>query len=165
MYAEGNPVIESPLSFATCIHDMLLQSWGGRIRVFPASPKRWPDVAFHQLRAQGAFLVSAKRESGITKFVTVKSLAGAPCLVQTDIPRPKIYIDRKLATPEQVRKNDTGFCEVQLSEGQTVIFTPIELKDTKLKIEPIPVSELNRNQFGLNKKTERLPGHKHYYKQ
>ena len=165
MYAEGNPVIESPLSFATCIHDMLLQSWGGKIRVFPASPKRWPDVAFHQLRAQGAFLVSAKRESGVTQFVTVKSLAGAPCLVQTDIPDPKIYIDQKLATSEQVRKDDTGFYEVQLSEGQTVIFTPIELKDTKLEIEPIPVSESNRNQFGLNKKTERLPGHKHYYKQ
>ena len=31
MYAEGNgnPVIESPLSFATALHDMLLQSWGG----------------------------------------------------------------------------------------------------------------------------------------
>ena len=64
MYAEGNPVIESPLSFATCVHDMLLQSWGGKIRVFPATPNQWTDVAFHQFRAQGAFLVTAKQEGG-----------------------------------------------------------------------------------------------------
>ena len=65
MYAEGNPVIESPLSFATCIHDMLLQSWGGIIGVFPAAPTLWGDVAFHQFRTQGAFLVSAKRKGGV----------------------------------------------------------------------------------------------------
>lgn len=64
MYAEGNPVIESPLSFATCIHDMLLQSWGGKIRVFPGTPAQWGDVAFHKLRTQGAFLVSAKKNLG-----------------------------------------------------------------------------------------------------
>jgi len=165
MYAEGNPVIESPLSFATCIHDMLLQSWGGKIRVFPASPQRWPDVVFHKLRTQGAFLVSAKRKSGVTQFVTVESLAGSPCLIQTDIPNPKIHINGATVTPEQVRKNEQGFYEIKLSKGELVIFTPNELKNTELTIEPIPVSEANRNLFGMSKKTERLPGHKFYDKQ
>jgi hypothetical protein len=64
MYAEGNPVIESPLSFATSVHDMFLQSWGGKIRVFPATPEKWGDVAFEDLRTQGAFLVSAKKQGG-----------------------------------------------------------------------------------------------------
>ncbi|MBU5899388.1 hypothetical protein JVW24_19950, partial [Vibrio cholerae O1] len=36
MYKEAGPVIETPLSGAQCIHDMLLQSWGGKIRIFPA---------------------------------------------------------------------------------------------------------------------------------
>ena len=164
MYAEGNPVIESPLSFATCIHDMLLQSWGGKIRVFRASPNHWPDVVFHRLRTQGAFLVSAKRKAGVTQFVVVESLVGSPCLIQTDISNPKIYIDGTTATPEQVRKNDQGFYEVKLSKGASVIFTPNDLKNTKLKIEPIPVSEANRNLFGLSEKTKRLPSHKFYGK-
>lgn len=30
MYKEAGPVIETPLSGAQCIHDMLLQSWGGK---------------------------------------------------------------------------------------------------------------------------------------
>lgn len=38
MYAESGPVIETPLSGAQSLHDMLLQSWGGTIRVFPAVP-------------------------------------------------------------------------------------------------------------------------------
>ncbi len=162
MYAEGSPVIESPLSFATCIHDMLLQSWGGRIRVLPASPKRWPDVVFHRLRTQGAFLVSAKRKAGVTQFVSVESLVGSPCVIQTDIPSPKIYIDGRVVTSGKVREIDEGLYEIKLSKGETAILTPVDLKSTDLQIEPIPVSESNRNLFGLSKKTERLPGHKFY---
>lgn len=45
LYRESGPVIETPLSGAQSIHDMLLQSWGGKIRVFPAVPDAWQDVA------------------------------------------------------------------------------------------------------------------------
>ena len=38
LYAESGPVLESPLSAAQCVHDMLLQSWGDKIRIFPAVP-------------------------------------------------------------------------------------------------------------------------------
>lgn len=42
LYKEGNPpVMETPLSGAQCIHDMLIQSWGGKIRIFPAVPTKW----------------------------------------------------------------------------------------------------------------------------
>lgn len=39
MYRESGPVIETPLSGAQSMHDMLLQSWGGKVRVFPAVPR------------------------------------------------------------------------------------------------------------------------------
>ncbi len=163
MYAEGNPVIESPLSFATSIHDMLLQSWGGTLRVFRGAPEKWADVAFHQLRGQGAFLVSAKKKGGVTRFVRVKSLAGSACVVQTDIPDPKIYIDGTLATEAQVRILDQNRYEISLKKGETVTFTPIELENADLTIQPIPIAEPDRNFFGLNEKNIRLPGHKFYY--
>ena len=73
MYKEAGPVIETPLSGAQCIHDMLIQSWGGTIRVFPAVSDVWGNVVFDDLRAEGAFLVSAKRENGKTKFVRIKA--------------------------------------------------------------------------------------------
>ena len=62
MYSESGPVIETPLSAAASLHDMLLSSWGDRIRVFPGVPGKWADVAFKDLRAQGAFLVTAVRK-------------------------------------------------------------------------------------------------------
>ena len=87
MYAEATvaPVIESPPAGANTVNDMLLQSWGGVIRVFPAVPAAWADVTVHNVRAQGAFLVSARRTGGVTQFVRVVSLAGQPCLLRTDL--------------------------------------------------------------------------------
>jgi hypothetical protein len=41
-------------------------------------------VAFHNLRTEGAFLVSAVRKGGKTQFVRIKSLAGGPCRVLVD---------------------------------------------------------------------------------
>jgi alpha-L-fucosidase 2 len=56
------------------VHEMLLQSWSptpGRrdteiIRIFPATPWRWHDAAFTDLRAEGGHKVSAKRENNAT---------------------------------------------------------------------------------------------------
>jgi alpha-L-fucosidase 2 len=88
MYREAGPVIETPLSAAQSIHDMLIQSWdapdGPLIRLFPAAPDAWSDIVFHQWRAQGAFLVSAARVGGKTAWVQVSSLAGEPCRVRAD---------------------------------------------------------------------------------
>ena len=160
MYAEGNPVIESPLSFATCIHDMLLQSMGGIIKVFPGTPERWGDASFYHLRSQGAFLVSAKRKEGKTQFVSVESLVGSTCVVQPDIENPLIYINGKDAG-SRVTKSKNGY-EIDLKKGETAIFTSTELAKTDLTICAIPVSEANRNLFGYSKRTEKLPGHNYY---
>jgi len=83
MYLEAGPVIETPLSAVTTINEMLLQSWGGIIRVFPAVPVEWKEASFHELLAKGNFLVSASRKNGATEFIRIKSLAGEPCLVKT----------------------------------------------------------------------------------
>lgn len=165
MYAEGNPVIESPLSFATCIHDMLLQSWDGKIRVFPGTPGQWGDVAFHQLRTQGAFLVSAQKKSGITEFVSVESLIGSPCIIKTDISNPKIYINGVLATSDQVHQTADGFREINLDKGDSVILSRNTIEKTDLQIKAIPVKDTHRNLFGLSQKTLRLPGHRFYFKE
>jgi alpha-L-fucosidase 2 len=79
---ESNPVVETPFSGAQSLHNMLLRSWGGTLRIFPAVPDRCNDVAFHNLRAEGAFLISALRKNGRTEFVRMKSLAGEPCRVK-----------------------------------------------------------------------------------
>jgi alpha-L-fucosidase 2 len=85
MYLETGPVIETPLAAATSIQELLIQSWDDKIRIFPAIPDNWKDVAFENLRTEGAFLISAVRKDGETKWVRVKSLAGVPCMIHLDI--------------------------------------------------------------------------------
>jgi hypothetical protein len=63
---------------------MLLQSWGGALRIFPAVPKAWPDLAFRTLRGEGGFLVSAVRRDSRLQWLEVTSLAGEPCVVEAD---------------------------------------------------------------------------------
>ncbi|MDR1814271.1 MAG: alpha-L-fucosidase, partial [Tannerella sp.] len=81
-YIEGSPVIECSIAAAESLQEMLLQSWGGIIRIFPAVPDEWKDAIFSDLRAEGAFLVSARRENGKTQWLKIKSLAGEPCIVR-----------------------------------------------------------------------------------
>jgi alpha-L-fucosidase 2 len=68
--------LEGNFAAAAATQEMLLQSHGGLIRIFPAVPDEWRDVSFTTLRAEGAFLVSAKREGGETKRGEITASAG-----------------------------------------------------------------------------------------
>ena len=61
------------------INEMLLQSHGGKIRVFPAVPNNW--ASRFKLHARGAFEVISERGDGEVKYVAIKSLKGQPCCV------------------------------------------------------------------------------------
>lgn len=65
--------LEGNFAFAAGVQEMLLQSHTDTLRVFPAIPDDWKDVSFENLRAQGAFLVSAVKKNG--KVVSVKVLS------------------------------------------------------------------------------------------
>ncbi len=73
LYVEGTGMV-MPLQ------EMMLQSWDGVIRVFPAWPSQ-VDVAFKTFRAEGAFLVSAAWKGGSVQSVTIASEAGKRCRV------------------------------------------------------------------------------------
>ena len=163
MYSEGknNPVIESPLSFATCVHDMLIQSNNGKINVFPGTPDEWANAAFSQLRTQGAFLVSAKKEKTKTQFVVVKSLEGSPCVINPNIVNPILYIEGK-KVKELGKPDNNGFYNLDLKKGECAVFSLTPLKKTDFTIRPIIKKEADKNLFGYSDKTKRLSGHKYY---
>ena len=63
--------LEGNMLAAAAVHEMLLQSWRDTIRIFPAVPWRWHDVAFENLRAEGGHRVSARRENNATTWLRV----------------------------------------------------------------------------------------------
>ncbi|MDQ2686870.1 MAG: alpha-L-fucosidase, partial [Armatimonadota bacterium] len=130
------------------LNEMMLQSAGiwkteamptPVLRVFPAMPAVWRDAAFQDLRAQGAFLVSAVRTGGQTQWVRIESLAGEKAFLRPGIPNPTIKGDGL----KQVKK---GLYEVNLKRGQSV-----ELFAAGLKTAPAiqPIAHTDANPFGL----------------
>jgi len=65
--------LEGNFAAAQAVHEILLQSWGDVVRVFPAVPDKWPDVSFDNLRAEGGFRVSARRQGGATSWVRIEA--------------------------------------------------------------------------------------------
>ncbi len=70
--------LEGNFAAAAGLQEMLLQSYSGTIRLFPAVPASWHDVFFKGLRAEGAFVVSARREAGRVRSVEIVAEAGGP---------------------------------------------------------------------------------------
>lgn len=140
MYMESGPVIETPLSGAQCVHDMLLQSWGGKIRVFPAVPSAWREATFQNLRTEGAFLVSAVRKGGKTISVHIKSLAGLSCILHTDMENPVVK-----ASNASMKKLSDGEYELTLKKGETAIITPKGLNISEIS----EIGGKGENFFGL----------------
>jgi alpha-L-fucosidase 2 len=74
--------LEGNMAAASGLQEMLLQSYGGIIRIFPAIPKSWNDVGFYQLRAEGAFIVSALKKSGHVIKIEIVSEKGGKLVIE-----------------------------------------------------------------------------------
>lgn len=112
--------LEGNFAFAAGIQEMLLQSHTGTIRLFPAIPKAWKDVSFHQLRAMGAFLVSAEKKNGKTNKVIIFSEKGGAL---------KLY--NPFSDTFQVQQGHldkiTDILETQMQAGETLILISEEI--------------------------------------
>ena len=82
--------LEGNFAFASAIQEMLLQSYDGVIRIFPAIPTDWKNLSFENLRTDGAFLVSATRNNGVIESFTIQAPEGGVAHIQ--LPFPTFYI-------------------------------------------------------------------------
>lgn len=102
------------------INECLMQGYNGTIRLFP----NWPidrNAAFYNLRAAGAFLVSASVKDGKVSNIEILSEAGSPL---------KIILPWKNGTMQ----NDKGVTQItsnkfetDTEKGEKLIFTPKRL--------------------------------------
>jgi len=146
MYIEGSPVIECSIVLNRSLQDMLLQSWGDKINIFPAIPAEWKDAVFHDLLAEGAFQVSAVRKGGKTRWVRIKSLAGEPCRV-----RPGFEGDFFTSHPSiPMKEVHPGVFELGLAKGQEILLYQDRV-DSQPAVKPIPLPEGSNNFWGIKK--------------
>lgn len=105
--------LEGNFAFAAGIQEMLLQSHSGVIHVFPAVPSSWKDVSFDRLRAQGAFLVSAKKNQGQVIEVKILSEKGGKMKLLNPFEFP-FTIDGRW------RRVKEGVIELETKPGQEI---------------------------------------------
>lgn len=71
--------LEGNFLASQAVQEMLLQSWSASpgqpntsvIRLFPATPAKWADASFTDLRAEGGYKVSAMRKNGRTTWFSI----------------------------------------------------------------------------------------------
>ena len=95
--------------------DMLLQGWRGVVRVFPAVPAHWREVAFRDLVTEGAWKVSAVRHLGRTAWVKITAA------VQGTLRLRDPFEGEPADAAEGGAALKNGFYEADLAAGQSVI--------------------------------------------
>ncbi len=85
-YHGGPFTLEGNFLAMQAVQEMLLQSWGGVIRVFPATPYAWANASFDRLRAEGGYVVSATRRNGRTVRVSIVATVSGPLRVRDPFP-------------------------------------------------------------------------------
>ena len=147
MYKEhGGAVIETPVSAANSMLDMLIQSWDNNIHIFPAIPDKWQDVTIDNLCAEGAFRVSAGMKNGKLQWVNVKSLAGEPCVIKADFGGEKVVSNKDYTV------NGIEYT-VDLKAGEEVT---ISLEGVEAIAEPVKTTDGMENCYGMNKKAYKI---------
>lgn len=111
--------LEGNFAFAAALQEMLLQSQNGTISIFPAIPAKWESASFRNLRAEGAFLVSAVRRCGRTQSVSIHAEKGGLLRVMNPFGSTRISV----AGAKGVRFVEKGILSVLTSAGQTITFS------------------------------------------
>jgi alpha-L-fucosidase 2 len=107
--------LEGNFAFAQGIQEMLLQSHRGYIEVLPAVPESWKDISFENLRTEGAFLISVKKEHG--NMEEVKIHATQHGLMRIKMPFKTFY----LADARRKYNFKENILSIEMKNGETVI--------------------------------------------
>lgn len=109
--------LEGNFAFAQGVHEMLLQSYGGVIRLFPATPENWKDISFRSLVAEGGTLVSAKKENGQVTVVELNAVEDRTVYIMLPFTN---YTINGVAS-DKIMSSDDGGLIIDMKKGQKLI--------------------------------------------
>ncbi len=108
--------LEGNFAFAAGLQEMMLQSYAGFIEVMPAVPRAWKEVSFDKLRAEGAFLVSARKGGGVLSEIKIVAERGGSTKVK--LPGGRWYVAEKNGA--QAGNANGEFLDLVFREGGEV---------------------------------------------
>ncbi len=109
--------LEGNFAFAAGMQEMLLQSYAGFIEIMPAVPSAWKDIAFRQLRAEGAFLVDAKKVNGQMDEIKIVSEKGGTTRLKMPFTKWRIQSKENVT----LQDTDDGFVMLSCHPGGVIV--------------------------------------------
>jgi len=110
--------MESMSVLATAMNESLLQSYDGKIRVFPAFPDN--KTGRFTLHARGGFIVSSEISAGVVQWISIKSLLGNLCNLV--LPWEKGVVQSNLQKTNQKISRD--FAEIKTKANEVIMILP-----------------------------------------
>ncbi|MFH0992658.1 MAG: hypothetical protein V1799_21890 [bacterium] len=116
--------LEGNFACAAGIQEMLLQSHGGVVRIYPSAPSYWREAAFNSLRAEGAFLISAEMNKGMTTMIKIVAEKGGEVMLENPFRGRRvtvtgISIEGKKFDQEFIRLKTTPKAVITLKTSST----------------------------------------------
>ncbi|MCF3111199.1 glycoside hydrolase family 95 protein [Niabella sp. CC-SYL272] len=109
--------LEGNFAFAQGVQELLLQSKQGYIAVFPAVPASWKNVRFTNLRAEGAFLISAEMKNGDISRIKIVAEKGGRATFKLPFLKFRIHAQSNL----QMKESGNGFVHLNGKPGGMVV--------------------------------------------
>lgn len=133
------------MAAVAAVNEMLLQSWGGRIRVFPACPPHWRDCRFDRLLCEGGIEVSAIRSNGQTLAVHLASASDQRVRLFDPFEQGDGYHDGRRIQPDS-----DGDLVLDLTSGKGMWLTATaEIKPSDFDAFAVDRSAAIANPYGL----------------
>lgn len=107
--------LEGNFAFAAALQEMLLQSYAGFIEIMPAVPDSWHTVSFENLRAEGAFLVSAEKKENQITHVRIVATQGGKTRIRLPFEKWELVKGSRAVLNEL-----PGFLEITLEKGAAI---------------------------------------------
>jgi len=86
--------LDAEMGAVNAIQEMLIHTVRGVLQVFPAVPRAWKNISFKNMRAEGAFLVSATMKDGKIEGIEIFSERGGRIKLRNNIAEEVIILQR-----------------------------------------------------------------------
>jgi alpha-L-fucosidase 2 len=106
------------------VNECMLQSYSGTIRLFPNTINLGP-AQFHNLRAVGAFLISAAYDGRSVTDLSLLSEKGKEARILTPWNGKALRVTRLRDHQQQIVQPDAGVCRFSTEAGETYQMSPV----------------------------------------
>ncbi|MCM8761824.1 MAG: hypothetical protein NC905_00710 [Candidatus Omnitrophica bacterium] len=116
------PVLENTSAYLMVLTEMLVQGYGGIIRLFPGWKEGKP-ASFRNIRVEGGFLVFSSYNGKEVIFCRIKSLKGGKVTLKS--PWKEIFISHNGGKNFAEVKGEKGYIPIKMKEGKEIILSPV----------------------------------------